>query len=109
MPPEALTGFVNGHKHLGYLLALLPAIQVILVLAGGTKKTRSREGRPADGKNGLPCDWGACHAYGVRVVVFPRLRSRDGIYLACHLALGADGGRIKTACGPTMRCCACWW
>lgn len=38
MPPEALTGFMHGHKHLGYLLALLPAIQVILVLAGGTKK-----------------------------------------------------------------------
>ena len=38
MPPEALTGFMHGHKHLGYLLSLLPVIQVILVLAGGTKK-----------------------------------------------------------------------
>ncbi len=38
MPPEALTGILHGHKHLGYLLALLPALQLILVLAGAPRK-----------------------------------------------------------------------
>ena len=38
MPPEALTGMMHGHKHLGYLLALLPIIQLILIFAGATKK-----------------------------------------------------------------------
>jgi hypothetical protein len=38
MPPEALTGIMHGHKHLGYLLVIIPLIQVLLVFAGGAKK-----------------------------------------------------------------------
>jgi hypothetical protein len=38
MSPSALTGLSHSHKYLGYLLALLPMIQLLLVLAGARKK-----------------------------------------------------------------------
>ena len=38
MSPAALTGLSHSHKYLGYLLALLPLIQLVLVLAGARHK-----------------------------------------------------------------------
>ena len=38
MSPEALTGMSHSHKYLGYLLSLLPMIQLLLVLAGARNK-----------------------------------------------------------------------
>lgn len=38
MSPSALTGLSHSHKYLGYLLALLPMIQLLLVLAGARSK-----------------------------------------------------------------------
>ena len=65
MPPEALTGFMHGHKT-RYLLALLPAIQVILVLAGGDEEARFAKAVRLMAKwatvrlGGLSCLWGSC-------------------------------------------------